>query len=86
MYLIYLDKCGRKNNTRGLGKKHNYTHTQKGPKTRCKNYTALCLPTVIMKLHSRILDRRVRKEIEDKLEEEQGTLDLLGRGKTICVK
>ena len=56
-----------------LRKKYNYTHTQKGPKTRCKNYRALCLPTVLIKLYSRILGKRLRKVIEDKLEEEQST-------------
>jgi hypothetical protein len=59
-----------------LGKKYNYSHTQTGPKTRCKNYRALCLPTVLMKLYSRILDKRPKKEIEDNLEEEQRTFRL----------
>jgi hypothetical protein len=41
-----------RNNTKGLGKKYNYTHTQKKePKTSSKNYRALCLPTVVMKLY-----------------------------------
>ena len=48
-----------RNNIKGLGKKYNYTHTHKGPKTRCKNYRALYLPTVLMKVYSRILDKRL---------------------------
>lgn len=42
-------------------------------KPDANSYRALCLPTVIMKLYSRILDKRLRKEIEDNLEEEEST-------------
>ena len=44
---------------------------KKGSTTQCKNYRPICLSSVALKVYTRILEIRLRNEVEDKLEEEQ---------------
>ena len=37
----------------------------------CENYRAICLSSVVFKLYTRILEIKLRREVEDQLEEEQ---------------
>lgn len=44
---------------------------KKGEEDMCGNYRDICLSSVVFKLYTRILERRLRTEIEGKLEDEQ---------------
>ena len=45
---------------------------KKGSTTQCQNYRAICLSSVMFKLYTRIIETRLRQQVESKLEEEQG--------------
>lgn len=44
---------------------------KKGNSWDCNNYRAICLSSIVYKLYTRILERRLRKVVEDEMEEEQ---------------
>lgn len=44
---------------------------KKGETTQCENYRAICLSSCALKIYSRILEIKLRNEIEEELEEEQ---------------
>jgi hypothetical protein len=44
---------------------------KKGNMTKCENYRAICLSSVALKVYTKIMEWKLRKEIEDELEEEQ---------------
>lgn len=45
---------------------------KKGETSKCDNYRAICLSSVVLKIYTSILERKLRKEVEEDLEEEQG--------------
>ena len=45
---------------------------KKGSTTKCQNYRAICLSSVMFKLYTRIIETRLRQQVQNKLEEEQG--------------
>lgn len=44
---------------------------KKGAPTEMENYRAICLSSIPFKIYTRIIERRLRNEIENKMEEEQ---------------
>ena len=44
---------------------------KKGETTKCENYRAICLSSIVFKLYTSILEKRLRKQIENKFSEEQ---------------
>jgi hypothetical protein len=44
---------------------------KKGDSSKCENYRAVCLSSVVLKAFSRIIEARLRMAIEGELEEEQ---------------
>lgn len=51
---------------------------KKGKKTKCENYRAICLASTLYKMYTKIVEKKLRKEVEGKLEEEQAAYN---RGK-----
>jgi hypothetical protein len=66
---------------------------KKGDSSKCENYRAVCLSSVVLKAFSRIIEARFRMTIEGELEEEQAafrqgrqTQDPIYSIHTICDK
>ncbi|XP_022203759.2 uncharacterized protein LOC111060407 [Nilaparvata lugens] len=54
-----------------MGTKYYSSTPQKGNTTDCENYRAVCLSSVVCKVYTRILEKRLRSVVEEQLEEEQ---------------
>ena len=44
---------------------------KKGATSNCENYRAICLSSTVFKAFTRILENRLRRQVEEELEEEQ---------------